>query len=120
MSKMNKDRYGEVINGERTYDDIAESLMENDAVLIGWTDEAKPVGTHFDILFTRKAVKEGTVQGGVRGGDLFVSIMRLGAFGFDIANKDTASGYYMEKLRFSGEETGEKLAELINEIKKRI
>lgn len=117
---MNQDKYYEVVNGERTYNEIAESLNQNDAVLIGWTDEEETVGTHFDILFTRKAVKTGMVQGGVKGGDLFVSIMRLGAFGFKIENTDTAPGYYMSKLGFSGEHTGEKLAELINEVKKRL
>ncbi len=117
---MNQDKYNEVRNGEKTYEEIAKSLMNNDAVLIGWTDEAPDVGTHFDILFTRKAVKDGVVQGGVRGGDLFISIMRLGAFGFKIENTDTSPGYYAEKLGFTGDYTAEKLAELINEVKKRL
>lgn len=117
---MNKDSYGEVINGEETYKTIATLLNTGDSVLIGWTDQAEPVGTHFDILFTRRAYKAGIVQGGIEWDDLFVSIMRVGAFGFEVENKDTAPGYYMEKLRFTGEETGEKLAELINEIKNRL
>lgn len=117
---MNKDEYGEVINGEQTYNTIATLLHTGQPALIGWTDQAEPVGTHFDILFTRKAFKEGTVQGGIAWDDIFVSIMRIGAFGFEVQNKDTAPGYYMEKLGFTGDETGEKLAELINEIKKRL
>jgi len=114
---MNKDNYGEVINGEHTYNTIATLLHTGQPALVGWTDEA---GTHFDILFTRKAFKEGTVQGGIKWDDLFVSIMRQGAFGFEVENKNTAPGYYMEKLGFTGEETGEKLAELINNIKDRL
>lgn len=114
---MNKDEYGEVINGEETYNTIATLLHTGQPALIGWTDED---GTHFDILFTRKAFKEGIVQGGIKWDDMFISIMRLGAFGFKVENKDTAPGYYAEKLGYSGTSTTEKLAELFNEIKNRL
>jgi len=114
---MNKDEYGEVINGKNTYTEIANDLKEvGKSVLIGWTDQNS---THFDILFTFQPKVEGTnIQGGVRGTDLFVSIMRRGAFGFEIANEDTHESYYDEKLGGGLGSTAEKLAELINEIKK--
>lgn len=113
---MNYDEYGEVINGEKTYKAIAADLAQS-PVLIGWTDQN---GTHLDILFALTAQKHGTVQGGVRGGDLFISIMRWGAFGFSIDEKETHAGYYDEKLGNRGSlgPTAEPLAELINGVKK--
>ena len=36
---MNYDDYNEVINGEGTYQEIAKELKDNNAVIIGWTDE---------------------------------------------------------------------------------
>ena len=116
---MNYDSYGEVINGSETYRGIAEELRSN-AVIVGWTDEN---GTHFDILFTLTALAYGTFQGGLRPRtDLFVSIMRWGAFAFEINEADTAPGYYEEKLstRKLGDECSEKLAELINGVRKEL
>lgn len=118
---MKHDEYGEVINDEETYQDIATELIGGPnggrSMLIGWTDQN---GTHLDILFTLTAQKHGTVQGGVRGGDLFISIMRWGAFGFSIDEKETHAGYYDEKLGNRGSlgPTAEPLAELINGVKK--
>ncbi len=131
---MNIDKYQEVINGKETYTSIAERLKDGHPVLIGWTDENM---THFDILFTYKPdatlgqtingvlvgehFLSGSFQGGIRPTDLFVSIMRVGCFGFEVNKYDTDWGYYDEKLggghRF-GETTGTKVAELINGVKK--
>jgi hypothetical protein len=114
---MDYDTYGEVINGEKTYKGIAEELGSN-SVLIGWTDNN---GTHFDILFTLSALTYGTnIQGGVRGTDLFISIMRRGAFGFEKDHEDTHAGYYDEKLGGGMGSTSEALAELINGVKKEL
>lgn len=106
---MNKDEYGEVKNGDITYQEIAGCLNAGRACIIGWTDE---MGTHFDILFTYKAVSVGRLQGGVRGSDLFVSIMRHSAFGFGVNNLITHPDYYAEKLGLSGP-TGDKVGELV-------
>lgn len=133
---MKTDEYNEVINHPNTFKAIAEELKKSKAVLIGWTDENY---THFDILFTYKpTVAIGQIingvfvediflsanfQGGIRPTDLFVSIMRVGAFGFEVNNKDTHWSYYDEKLgsRFRfGETIGAKLAELINGVKKNL
>ncbi len=110
---MNYDEYGEVINGDLTYKGIAEELKSN-AVLVGWTDQD---GTHFDVLFTLTTLIYGTVQGGIKKKDLFVSIMRKGAFGFEVENIDTHPNYYSEKLAGMGS-TAEKFAELVNGVKK--
>ena len=116
--EMNIDLDGEIINGKMTYRDIAGELKLRGSCVIGWTDE---IGSHFDILFVNDPIMYGVMQGGLRRGDkrnLFVSIMRLGAFGSDI-NTKSHWNYYNEKLgnRF-GKDTGEKFGELINGVKK--
>lgn len=115
---MTQDEYSEVTNSEETYSEIAAFLRATQNVFIGWTDEE---GSHFDILFTYMPLGFGTHQGGVRPTDLFVSIMRVGSFGFEILNEMTNWVYYDEKLGNAfkfGETTGTKLAELINGVKK--
>lgn len=119
---MDRDEYGEIINGEATYKEIAQELNFHDhaSVLIGWTDQQ---GTHLDILFTRGTIAFGTnIQGGIKAWDLFVSVMRWGSFGFDPKHLDTSPGYYDEKLgnRASFGPTAEPLAELINGVKKHL
>lgn len=116
---MNFDEYDEVINGVDTFQGIADRLKAGDSVIIGWSDGQ---GTHFDILFVWRPISQsGLLQGGMKGGtDLFVSIMRKGAFGFIVSDQDTHPGYFAEKLFVSGEQTIEKLAELINGIKRKL
>lgn len=114
---MNKDEYGEVINGEETYKDIVCNLQNGNSVIIGWTDEKY---THLDLLFNYKTYKNGMLQRGLRGNELFVSIMSIGAFGFDVNDDEKRSGYIAEKLNIYGEETKEKLTELINNIIRRL
>lgn len=113
------DSYGEVINTENTYKAIANELVNGDSVLIGWTDQE---GTHVDILFCFDVNKApiNTVQGGISANDLFISIMRRGAFAFDIS-MESHHGYYAEKLNLEGwGSTVEKLAELFNAVRKEI
>lgn len=109
---MDKDQYGEIINGKRTYKEIANSLKNGKSIIIGWTDE---VYTHYDILFTLNVVKEGMLQRGLRWNYLYISIIGKGAFGFSTDNKKM-SGYIGEKLGLYDYETAEKLTELINGI----
>lgn len=133
---MKVDQYGEVINSPDTYKAIAERLKDHHAVLIGWSDENS---SHFDILFNNGADADlgqiingifvadqflsANFRGGIRPNDLFVSIMRVGSFGFELRNVDTDWGYYNEKLGSRidlGETTGQKLADLINGVKKEL
>ena len=110
---MDYDEYGEVINGVNTFVIIAETLNEHGHLLIGWTDE---MSTHFDILFTDGSLFAGANhQGGIKPNALFVSIMRLGAFGFK-KDMELHPSYISEKLGCGGGVTTEKLAELINGI----
>lgn len=118
---MNLDEYGEVINGDDTYETIATYVRFGRPVIIGWTDQH---GTHFDILFNRinPGGKYGNnFQGGIKPyGDLFVSIMRMGAFAFEIENDDTHPGYFNDKLGGMLGTSAEKIAELINNVKLRL
>lgn len=114
---MKDDGFGEVFNDSDTFKHIAHDLKDNTSVIIGWTDDEN---THYDILFTYKAKSYGILQGGIAGDYLFVSIMRLGSFGFDVVAKDTSPEYYGEKLFVSGIETQKKLADLINGVKKQL
>ena len=114
---MNKDEYGEITNGYKTVTEIAEKLRQGQAVIVGWTDEEY---THFDLLFNYNTYKKGMLQRGLRGSELYVSIISIGAFGFDVKDREIHSGYISEKLNIHGEPTITKLAELINGIMKEL
>lgn len=111
---MKKDEYGEVLNHQETYETLALQLSLGIPMMIGWTDGMM---SHFDILFNYKALVEGNPQGGLRASDLYVSVMRKGAFGFEISKTDTHASYYGEKLMMGSGPTTDKLAELINGVK---
>ena len=113
IMKFDKNKYDEIINGEETYKVIAGNLMQGLNVFIGWTDN---IYTHYDILFTYKALGTGGYQRGLRYTDLFVSIMSIGSFGFKI-DSDKDVGYIAEKL-FNGreDESVKAVTELINGI----
>ena len=118
---MNKDKYGEIINGESTYRNIADKLMEGKSVIIGWTDEEYD---HRDILFTFRPQKYGTLQRGLNfPSHLYISIMAFSCMGFLIEN-DTDNrkypSYIKEKLRLSNNSCDDKICELINGVIKYI
>ena len=114
---MNINNYGEIINGAYSYKEVADRLNKGESVIIGWTDEKY---THLDLLFNYKTYKEGLLQKGLRGNELFVSIISIGAFGFDVKNREIHKGYISEKLNIHGEPTVSKLGELINGIIKEL
>ena len=114
---MNKDKYGEIINGESTYRFIADELMEGKSVIIGWTDE---VYDHRDILFTFRPQKHGTLQRGLNfPSHLYISIIDFSCMGFliedDTDNRKHPS-YIKEKLRLSDNSCNDKICELINGV----
>lgn len=113
---MDTDNYGEIINSEKTFKHIAMKLKMGKSIIIGWTDQK---ATHYDILFTGGAYKqeENYLQRGLRGNELFVSVMSYGSFGFNL-DGEKSSGYIAEKLNFGcySNITMEKLAELINGV----
>lgn len=110
---MNKNRYGEVINGKDTYKEMAKLLKDGKTVGIGWTDE---LSTHLDIVFKLGLdTKEGYFQRGLRENYLYVSIISFTSFGFCVENGIKLGGYIQEKLNMNNE-TGDELANLINGI----
>ncbi len=118
LMEIEMDEYDEVVNCLETYMGVASLIKQQGACLIGWTDG---LGTHYDILFSLPRCRQGMVQGGLKWDDLFVSIMRIGAFGFDVENENTHFGYYAEKLGIgSRNETAEKVGEFINGVKKEL
>lgn len=114
---MNKDSWGEIINGEKTFKEIAKNLKEKKSCIIGWTDEKYD---HRDILFTYRPIKYGTLQRGLNlNSHLYVSIMSFSSMGFLIEWKTDNrkdNGYIMEKLRLYDNPCDIKICELINGV----
>lgn len=112
-----KNNHNEVLNDIGTYKIIASSLLQGFNVFIGWTDNAS---THYDILFTYRALGNGGYQRGLKRSDLFVSIMSIGSFGFKTDSyKDV--GYIAEKLFYNRVDNSVKaVTELINGVIKEL
>lgn len=108
---MNYNEYDEVVNGKKTYKEIAKLLQENKAVGIGWTDEKS---THLDIIFKLEILKFGSFQRGIQANYLYVSIIDYTSYAF-VPDSIKYGTYIQEKLMFNNE-CGDKLAELINGI----
>ncbi len=114
---MNVDKYGEVVNGEKTYKKIADFLKKDGSFLIGWTDEKF---THYDILFSYNCDGMGVFQRGIKISDLFVSIISVGSFGFKV-DTEKSIGYVGEKLFYGKTDISvEKITQLINGIIKNL
>lgn len=118
---MNKDKYEEVINGEMTYQRIADELLNTGKCIIGWTDEECD---HRDILFTYKPKHlGGELQRGLRWCYLYVSIMGHSCMGFLIEDKGDNrkhNSYIKEKLMLHENSCDDKICDLINGIIKYI
>lgn len=114
---MNKDDYGEIINGKETYKEIVKQLRNKQSVIIGWTDGDYD---HRDILFTYKPKKYGTLQRGLNwDSHLYVSIMDHSCMGFLIESKTNNikhPSYIKEKLRLNNNSCDDKICELINGV----
>lgn len=114
---MNIDKYEEIINGEDTFKQIANYLInESLPILIGWTDEGYD---HRGILFTYRPVVRGNLQRGLRWCYLYVSIIDHTSYRFLVKNKTDNrkdNGYLMEKLRLHENNCDKKICELINGV----
>lgn len=116
MVEPNYDAWREVVNGADTFAAIAADLRELGSCIIGWTDGE---GSHHDVLFTLRPPQHGSLAGGLRGSrDLFVSVMRWGAFGFDCDRRaQRHPDYIAEKLAQPHDDaTTRRLAELISGV----
>jgi len=114
---MKTDEYGEVVNGPATYEWVRDFMLMSQPIIIGWTDGA---GSHHDILFVFNPMTTFNLQGGLTAaGELFVSVMRIGAWGFrtDRDGQDLHPNYVGEKLGMAGQSvTTIALTELINNV----
>jgi hypothetical protein len=108
---MKYDDYGCVISAQETVDGIADALRDG-PVLIAWGDQNKT--TQYDILFSYNVRAFGQVQGGLRASYLFVSIMRLGAFAFEVPSRtgQLHHAYIAEKLHIKSQQTAREIAGL--------
>lgn len=118
---MNKNKYGEIINGESTYRNIADDLLNGKSVIIGWTDEGCD---HRDILFTFRPQKYGILQRGLNfSNHLYISIIDFSCMGFLVENNTDNRkhpSYIKEKLRLGDNSCDDKICELINGVIKYI
>ncbi len=119
LAYMDRDSWNEILNGERTYIAIANELAANGTVFIGWTDG---LHSHFDILLTAHVtLPQGHFQRGIKPHDLFVSVMSVGAFGFEILDADVDGGYVDEKFgKFFGTATADQIAHLISGVRRKL
>ena len=111
----------EVISCDETYAQIANDLWDCFSCVIGWTDEDRV--THHDICFCRPMAWHGTLQGIHPAaqrplGVLFVSILRVGAFGFVVDESVLHANYVAEKLNIGAGKTSAEIAALINGVKR--
>jgi hypothetical protein len=120
---VDTDTWGEVINGPNTVRTIVDGLKTGWPVVIGWTDGR---ASHHDVLFTVVKDIHGHLQGihptaqSIPSTILFVSVMRIGAFGFVMEHDATfVVRYVAEKLGVGGA-TAEALAALMNDVVKEL
>lgn len=110
------DEYGEVINHQQTFEELARILKKKGAVVFGWSDRE---GTHFDVVLTLQPTQFGLLQGGQRGStDLFVGVRGMGCFGFDRYETKSHWHYIEGKIGHMGPVTGQAFGELINGVRK--
>ena len=108
--------FADIVEGPNTYKTIAGELRQSNVCLAGWNDQDF---THHDVLFALKPRHFGNIQGGIRPeGYLFVSVMRIGAFAFNLHREAPLDPDYVnEKLGGSlGEPVRERLTALINGV----
>lgn len=107
------EKYGSIINGPGTYEQLAFDLLERGHVVLNWTDER---GTLYNILLSYAPTRMGTPGGIVdsAGFKLWIGIAGKGMFGFSLSKGHLAPVYIAEKLGLSNAVTAAKVAELIN------
>lgn len=114
---VNTDKYGEAMNGSKTYAAVARALSIEGKVLLGWTDEH---GTHLDIILVLGPSHGGAnLQRGIKPDDLFIAIIERGAAGFNpdsIVNGTVNADYMASKLNIAPSQTSAALFELISGI----
>jgi hypothetical protein len=117
MTGPTYDHAEEVINGPEIYSGIALELRTRGSALLGWTDG---LGSHHELLFTLAPRAFGRSNLGLHGPDcLFVSVMRIGAFGFKVPSPTPRHASYVAEKLFGEEhpdETSTALTDLVNGV----
>lgn len=107
--------FADVVEGPDTCKSVARELKQSGSVIVGWNDQEM---THHDILFTLRPRHFGNIQGGLRPeGYLFVSVIRMGAFAFNLTREAPLMPDYVDgKLGGLGTPVRERLTALINGV----
>lgn len=109
-----RDADGTVYNSQRTFTGLARMLNRYGSVFIAWTDEQ---GSQLDLLLTVQPIQVGPIAGGLQASThLFVSVIRFGAFGFQIKKGGSHRSPHdvSEKLHTGDNLTTNKLVRLID------
>lgn len=114
---FDRDDDGLVINGEGTYAELGKALFFGDPdPIFSWTDEE---GTVLDIMLAWRTQQFTPLRRGISAGThLIVSVMGIGAAGFDVSNGQwKAPSYVAEKLGINhSNPIAKPLAELVNGV----
>ena len=109
-----QDSYGQVLNGEETYEAIARRVQAG-PVALAWTDQAC---TLLAVQFSLPTLI-GPVSRGVRPGHLWVSIIGYGSYTFVVRDEDLHPDYVAEKLgRGQYNSTWAAMADLVSGVLK--
>lgn len=114
VEDVSLDEYGYVIHTKPAVEEVIFllSLPEPKTIILPFSDGR---GSQFDILISHSQYALGErnlLQGGIKKNDLFVSVMRKGAFAFRVGQRSHPD-YYAEKLGVFSEE----LTCFINDIR---
>lgn len=116
-----RNRHGEVVNGEGTFYQAACDMTERGRVVLNWTDR---LGTLLNILLTYDPTRVGAPGGIVDSGPgkLWVGVAGHGCFGFGAGTGYVTSEYLAEKLGFrsSADPTVRALADLVTGVREQI
>ena len=112
---LSQDEYGYVTCIPENARAVAEGIVNGKNLFISIGEEE----THYDVLFCLLTTDKIAIpQGGIRQSDLFISIMRKGAFAFEVKGEiDNSTGYYSEKLTCA---IPEQVAEFFNQVRTEI
>jgi len=113
-----KNEYGIFITSEETAKYVIKTIVDCGSLVFPWTDG---LGTQYDILVSLPVTEKGLLRG-MNYSDLFIGIIGIGLWGFDIEG-EKHSIYIAEKLNITIQspttlELTTLISLLLNELKK--
>jgi hypothetical protein len=114
--------YGEIVNGQGTYDATAADLAERGQVVLNWADGE---GTKFNVLFAFDPQQVGSPGGIIDDGPdkIWVAIAGRGSFAFSASGGTVTTAYAAEKLFPKGYSAGitvRIVADLVTGVRKAV